>query len=69
MQRKSVELKEQQALAHFRAGDFDAAIEMCRAIQTQDPQRPLCYVLLGNINLTQGKTDLAQSYFQSVLND
>lgn len=66
---KSVELKEQQALAHFRTGDFDTAIQMCRAIQTQDPQRPLCYVLLGNINFTQGKTDLAQSYFQRVLND
>ena len=66
---KNVELEERQALAHFQTGDFEAAIQMCEAIQSQDPKRPLCYILLGNIYLTRGNTDQAQSYFQRVFND
>jgi class 3 adenylate cyclase/CHAT domain-containing protein/tetratricopeptide (TPR) repeat protein len=67
--RQGVELKEQQAIAHYQNGDFDSAIQMCNAIQLQYPQRPLCSVLLGNINLSLGKKDQAEKYFQKVVKD
>jgi class 3 adenylate cyclase/tetratricopeptide (TPR) repeat protein len=68
-EKKGVELKEQQALSHYKTGDFDTALQMCKAIQLQDPQRPLCSVLLGNINLSLGNTDQAEAFFQRVFND
>ncbi|MFZ0242717.1 MAG: CHAT domain-containing protein [Desulfobacterales bacterium] len=67
--RLGLEKKERQALAHYKAGDLDTAIKVCSEVQGQEPQRPFCSVLLGNIHLTRGDTAQARTNFQRVFED
>ena len=58
---------EHQALLLFQNGQFEEAETLCKTITDKKSQRPMSYVLLGNIQLARGDQNHARLYFRKAL--
>ena len=64
---RGIEKIEQQAMAFYLSGDFDAAADLCRNVRTERPGSPISSLILGNIYLSRGDREVAKSFFQSAV--
>ena len=64
---RGIEKIEQQAMAFYLSGDFDAAADLCKNVQNEIPGRPISSLILGNIYLSRGDRDVAKRFFQSAV--
>jgi class 3 adenylate cyclase/tetratricopeptide (TPR) repeat protein len=64
---KGTGVYEREALAHFEAGDYSEAVEVCRVIQERNPKRSLGYLILGNIHFLEGDLEKATLHFRKAV--
>ncbi|MCK4728679.1 MAG: tetratricopeptide repeat protein, partial [Desulfobacterales bacterium] len=58
---------ERAALAYYDEGNFEEALNVCRALEDKNPKVSLCYLIRGNIHLANGKLDAAKGAYQKAM--
>ncbi|MCK4486072.1 MAG: CHAT domain-containing protein [Desulfobacterales bacterium] len=58
---------ERAALAYYHEGNFEEALDVCRALENKNPKVSLTYLIRGNIYLANGKLDAAEQAYQKSL--
>lgn len=58
---------EKAALAYYSEGDFEEALNVCKILEDKNPQVCLSHLIRGDIYLTKGKLDAAESAYQKGL--
>jgi CHAT domain-containing protein len=65
--KRQIDKYEKMALAHYHAGDFQAALDACTRLEEKEPDSSLYQIVRGNVFLRQGKLKAAEHAYQQAL--